>query len=106
VAVAADSTAVTEAFLHRRAQGPADVFDRVVAVDVQVALAPHGEIDERVPGQQREHVVEEAEAGLGVGPAGAIEVDRQHDVGFGGLAGNGGGAWHGVGFAARDAEAS
>ena len=106
MAVTADPAAVAQTFLERRAEGAADILDRVVAVDVQVAVAANRKIEQRVAGQQREHVVEEAEAGLDVGLAGTIEIDRQHDVGFSGLAGNGGGTWHGVGFAARDAEAS
>ena len=45
-------------------------------------------------GQQREHVVEEADAGGDLGLAGAVEVQLQVDLGFGRLAVNRGGAWH------------
>ena len=37
----------------------AHVFHRVMLVDVQVPLGVDRQIDRRMPGQQREHVVEE-----------------------------------------------
>ena len=46
----------------------ADVLDRVMRVDVQVALALHAEVEQAVLGQVRQHVVEEANAGGDLGP--------------------------------------
>ena len=43
--------------LQRLAQADADVFHRVVLVDVQVAFGAHREIDRRVLGEERQHVV-------------------------------------------------
>ena len=83
------------ACLNRLAEADADVFDRVVLIDVQVALGADREVDHRVLRQQREHVVEEADAGGDVGLAGAVEIERERDLRLGGLAVDGGGAGHG-----------
>ena len=41
----------------------ANVFDGVVLIDVQVAIGAQGEVESAVPGEQLEHVIEEADAG-------------------------------------------
>ena len=71
-----------------------DVFDRVVLIDVQIALGANRQIDRRVLGEQRQHVVEKADAGRDVGLARAVQVERELDVRFGGLAVDGGGSCH------------
>ncbi len=81
--------------LQRLAEGDADVFDRVVLIDVQIALGLHVQIDRRVLGQQREHVIEEADAGGNLALPGAVEIQLDADFGFGGFAIDGGGARHG-----------
>jgi len=58
----------------------------VVVIDVKVADRLHRDVDAGMPGQQIEHVVEEADTGRDIGHAGSIEVDRDLDVGFLGLA--------------------
>ena len=63
VAVAADALLVADRLGDRLAERDADVFDRVVAVDVQVALGVDVEVDQAVAGDLVEHVVEEADAG-------------------------------------------
>ena len=83
--VARDALHVAERLLHRLAERDADVLGGVVVVDVQVALGLHGDVDARVARQQVEHVIEEADAGRDLGRAGAVEVDRDLDVGFLGL---------------------
>ena len=56
--------------LKRLAQGQADVLDGVVPVDVEVAAGPHREVEPAVLGEEREHVVEEADAGATSAPPG------------------------------------
>ena len=51
------------------------VLDRVVGVDVQVALGLHGQVEQAVPAELGEHVVEEADPGGHVDRPGAVEVD-------------------------------
>ena len=58
-------------------------------VDMQVALGAQLQVEQRVAGQRREHVVEEADPGIDLGGAGPVEVQRQRDVGFSGGAGDG-----------------
>ena len=41
-----------------------------------------------------QHVIEEADAGGHVGPAGAVEIEGKADAGFGGFALNASGACH------------
>ena len=55
-------------------------------VDMEVAIGLHGDVDAGMPGQQVEHMVEKADTGRNLGHARAIEVYRDLDVGFLGLA--------------------
>jgi hypothetical protein len=65
------------------AERDAGILDRVVVVDVQVALRLDLEVDHRVPRQLVEHVVEEADPGAAVARAGPVEVERDRDLGLG-----------------------
>lgn len=93
-AVANNPSLVTECFRQRFAETDARVFYRVVMIDVQIALRGHRQVDQRVLRQQREHVIEETNAGVDLRLAGAIEIEGQVDCRFGSLPMNGGGAWH------------
>ena len=73
---------VAERLLHRLAERDADILGGVVVVDVQVALGLDREVDARMTRQQVEHVVEEADPGRNRRRAGAVEIDRDLDVGF------------------------
>ena len=95
MAVATDALLVAKAFDEGGAQRPPHVLHRVVAVDVQVARALDRQVYQRVAGQQRQHVVEEAQARLDPGHACPVDVERQANVGLGGFSGDGGGAGHG-----------
>ena len=87
VAEADDALLVAERLLQRLAERDPDVLDRVVGVDVQVALAAHVEVEAGVRGERGQHVVEEADAGARSRerPC-AVEVQRQADVGLARLA--------------------
>ena len=56
------------------------------------------EVEPAVAREQVEHVVEEADAGAARAGAGAVEAERQADVGLARLAADLGGAAHGAGF--------
>jgi hypothetical protein len=58
----------------------------VVVIDMEVAIGLHGYVDAGMPGQQVEHMVEKADTGRNLGHARAVEVYRDLDVGFLGLA--------------------
>jgi len=51
-------------------------------IDVQVAFGFDSDIDTRVPREQIEHVVEEANTGRDRRAAGPVEADFNLDVGF------------------------
>src|SRR5437879_12638657 len=63
-----------------------------MVIDMQIAVRLDRDVDAGMPGQEIEHVVEEADAGRNVGHARAIEVDGNLDVGLLGLALDGGAA--------------
>ena len=76
-AVAVDAALVAECLLDRLAEDDADVFDGVVRIDLQIALGVDVEVDQAVPREQVEHVIEEPDAGLDAARAGAVEIERQ-----------------------------
>ena len=84
VAIAADAGFVAEGLLHRLAQADADVLDRVVLIDVQIALGLDRQIESPVPREQLQHVVEKADARFPRARAAAVEVQLQADLGFAG----------------------
>ena len=65
------------------AERDADVLDRVVVVDVQVAGRLQAQVQQAVAGDVGQHVVEEADAGDDLAAAVAVEGDAQGDVGLG-----------------------
>src|SRR5690606_13414186 len=92
VAVTDDTLAITGGLAHSLAERNADVFYRVVRINVQVTLGIDADINQTVTGNLVDHVIEKRQAGLKVRLAGAIERDRNGDVGFQRLAFNTGGA--------------
>src|SRR5271154_7639980 len=80
VGVTGQAALVAERFGQRLAQGDADVLDRVMVVDVAVALGPDGEVDEGMTRQLVEHMIEKADAGRDVGDARPIEIEADLDA--------------------------
>src|SRR5690606_29375846 len=93
----ADAGLVAERLAERRAERQRGVLHGVVGVDVQVALGPHGQVEQPVLGELVEHVVVEADAGGDVGDPGPVEVDLDQDLGLLGGAFDAAGAAHGGG---------
>ena len=81
-AVASDPGAIAERAVERLADADADVLDRVVRAGLQVAGGVHLQVEPPVAGEQVEHVVEEADAGLARAGAGAVERQRDADPGL------------------------
>ena len=84
--IAGDAGHGAERLLHGLPERDPDVLGGVVMVDMEIAVRLHRDVDARMPGQQIEHVVEEADPGRNPGHARAIEVYRNLDVGLLGLA--------------------
>ena len=91
MAIAADGTFVTERFMHRHAERDADVFDRVVGVDDEIAIGLDIDIDEAVTHDLVEHVIEKRNAGRERSETAAIEIDADGDLRFFGVARDAGG---------------
>ena len=85
-AIAADSALVSQRLHQRLAERNAGILDRVVVVDMGVALGLDGEVDQRMPRQLVQHMVEEPDPGPVVVLPGAVEVHGDLDRGFRGLA--------------------
>ncbi len=86
--VARDPAHIAERLFDRLADHDADVFGRVVLVDVEIALGLDLHIDPRMAGEQIQHVIEKADAGRNLVLALAIEIDLHRDLGFLGFAGD------------------
>ena len=76
---------VAERLLDRLSERDADVLDRVVRVDVQVALRPNVEVDQTVASHLIEHVIKKRHARRKRSSSGPIEVDLDGDCRLGGL---------------------
>ena len=86
IAIALDAGALAQRLGHRLADGDAGILGGVVEVDMQIALRLHLEIDQAVARELLQHMVEKADAGRDLGTARAVEIDRDADLGFLGLA--------------------
>ena len=84
-AVAADAPLVAQRLAERLAQGDADVLGAVVVVHICVSLADDGKIEPPVAGKQREHMVQEAHAGIDLRLSRPVQAQAEGDVGLGGL---------------------
>jgi hypothetical protein len=58
----------------------------VVLIDVEVAVGFDRHVERPVPGEQFQHVIEEADAGGDFIGAGSIDVQRSADLGLVGVA--------------------
>jgi hypothetical protein len=61
--ITCDATAIAEGLRYGLADGDAGVFDRMVIIDMQVALGLDLHVDQGMSRQLVEHMVEEADAG-------------------------------------------
>jgi hypothetical protein len=86
VGVAADARTVAQRLRDGLPEGDPGVLHRMVAVHVKIAAALDGEIQQRVPREGFEHVVEEADTRAHLRLAPAVEDDADAEVGFVGLA--------------------
>ena len=88
VTVARQPLFIAPGFGQRLAKGDADIFDRVVGVDVQVALGLNIQINQAMPGNLVKHVIEKGNAGGKLALTGAIKVEAHGDLRLQGITGN------------------
>jgi hypothetical protein len=77
-----DALFVSKRFGESLTDGERDVFDRVMRVDVKIARARDFEIEQAVPREQLEHMIEKANAGCDLRIAAPVEVDLHLHVGL------------------------
>ena len=80
---------------QRLAEHDADILDRVMRIDMQIALGLHIEVEQPMPGEGRQHMVEKSDPGVDRGFTRPIEVEVDENVGLGGFAAEVGSACHG-----------
>ncbi len=85
---------LAQRFANGLAQTDPRVFDGVMLIDVQIAHGLQLQIDRRMFGEQRQHVIEEAHAGRDIRRARSVQLQFELDVGLGGFALNAGGSGH------------
>ena len=82
VTITADPALVAQRLVNRLAQGNANILDRVMGVDVQIALCFDVQIDQTVTSDLVEHVVEKRQSGGKLGITRAVEIDPNLNPGF------------------------
>ncbi len=92
IGIAHDAALVAERLDERLPQSDADILDRMMIVDLQVALGADGQVDQRMTRDLVEHMIEKADTRLDVGFPGAIEQHIHGNLGLIGLARDSGGA--------------
>ena len=92
MAVAGDALLVADRLVQGLAQSDTNVLDRVMGVDMQVAVGLNAQVDQSMARDLVQHVVEERQAGGKPGHPGTVEVDVDADGRLSRLAGNAGSA--------------
>ena len=82
MAVAAQALLVADRLIERLPQRDADVFHGVVRIDVQIALGENVDVQQAVPGDLIEHVIEKRQPGIELGLAAAVQIQLDADLGF------------------------
>ena len=77
-----DPGPVAERLGERRAEHEGDVLDRVVLVDLEVAVGVDRQVEQAVVGERAEEVVVEPDAGVDAGVARAVEPERDGHLGL------------------------
>ena len=93
--VAADPGLVAKGFGDRLPKQNAGVLDRVVIINLDVALRRQLEIEQTMLGEESEHVVEERNPCGDFGNSRSVEIPGETDFGFGSFAFECGRARHG-----------
>lgn len=85
-----DAPLVAKGLSKGFAKRNADILDRMMAIDMQIAMAAHFEIESTMLCQSGQHMIEKADPTIEFGLPGAIQIDGNGDIGLTGLAVNAG----------------
>lgn len=80
--VATNARLVAERLLDGLSETDSNILDRVMLIDMQIALGRDLQINDRMPSKQLKHVVEEADTRLNPRVAVAVKVQLESDLGF------------------------
>ena len=86
MAITTQALLVTDGLGQRLPKSDADVLDRVMGVDMQIAISLDLQIDQTVPRNLVQHVVQKRHAAGQRCRAAAIQVDSHRDTGLGSVA--------------------
>jgi len=86
VAIARDAPHIAECLFECLAKRNPTIFGRVMLIDMQISLRPQLQVDARVASEEIEHVIQKADAGRNRRRSSPVEVDRNLDIRFVGLA--------------------
>ena len=81
-AVTSDPGFITERLSETFAENDAGIFDAVMIVHLQISADIDLEIEQAVLAEESEHMIEERDAGLDGGSAGAIDHEVDRDISF------------------------
>ncbi len=73
---------VAQRIFERLPQRQADVFNRVMIVDFEVALGLDLDVEKTVAAKGIEHVIEKRHAGFNGRLSGAVDIQRHLDIGL------------------------
>ena len=88
MAVTAQTGLVAQRFSQGLPQGDANIFNRMVRIDVQIALRFNFKVDHPMAGDLIEHVIEKWHARGELTPAAAIKIYADRNPGFEGISAN------------------
>ncbi len=83
--VAVESLFISERTCQRLPQGNADIFDRMVRIDVQIPLGFDLEIELAVTGHLLKHVVEKGNTARETALAAPVKIETDSHLGFEGV---------------------
>jgi hypothetical protein len=83
--VACDTLFIAERLFEGLAKRNADIFNRVVLINLKVAFATDRDIEQSVAGQKRQHMIQKTNTAGDLCFTGSIERDAHRNIGFAGL---------------------
>lgn len=82
VGCAHNARAFTQTLTDGLSQADTHILHRVVLIDVQVTPGLECEVEETMMGEEYQHMVEKADAGIDIRLSRAIEFEREADIGL------------------------
>jgi hypothetical protein len=82
LAIPGDAFPISKGFIQGRTQANADIFHRMMMVDLDVAARGQVQIHKAVGRQQVQHMVHEGDSGIYRAASRAVDIQRDRYVGF------------------------